>query len=152
MAAQSQNSFNIPSKIGITHINNVQLKIISKSDYKSDVYLCQVTEQHDIDRLEQACIQHSVDILSRNPIMLYKDLKNNKNHRSINVRLDPAKFPDKINIYDVLKCSKLLVRPWTYKGSNGVHFIVLPKFTEILDHEKRFADEIEKYCAKLADE
>ena len=151
MASQSQNSFNIPSQIGISHINNVQLKIISKSDYKSDVYLCQLTEQDDIDRLEQACIQHSVDILARNPIMLYKD-KHGNIHRSMNVRLDDTKFPYKINIYDILKCSKLLVRPWTYKGSNGVHFIVVPQFTEIMDHEKRFADAVEKYCASLVDE
>ena len=148
----AQNSFNIPSQIGISHINNVQLKIISKSDYKSDVYLCQLTQSGDSDRLEQACIQHSVDILKKNPVMLHKNTKNGSIHRSINVRLDPTKFSDTINIYDVLKCSKILVRAWTYKGSNGVHFIVLPQFTEILDHEKRFACEIENYCKSLVDE
>ena len=152
MAAQSQNSFNIPSQHNITHISNVQLKIISKSSYKNDVYLCQITQKHDSDRLEQACIHHSVDILQKNPVMLHKETKNNKIHRSINVRLDPTKFSDPINIYDVLKCSKLLVRPWTYKGSNGVHFIVVPQFTEILDHEKRFSNEIENYCKSLVDE
>jgi len=145
----AQNLFNIPSQNGLSHINNVQLKIISKSDYKSDVYLCQVTEQNDIDRLEQACIQHSVDILKKNPVMLYKDKYGNV-HRSINVKLDPNKFPDQINSYDVLKCAKLLVRPWTYKGSNGVHFLVLPQFTEILDHEKRFASEVDEYIKSLS--